>query len=103
MTTWTERVPGQTRVPREFDPSGPAVPPNEKEKMENVYEDVELGYYSDPCIIVDMYGRIVTWYLPGILHPERMVIRTFLSPGFKANHLLDNVQSGYMRPKSAAY
>lgn len=73
MTTWTEKVPGNTRVPRKFDPSSDGIPPLEKKKMAKFFDDINVGHQEEPCILIDMYGRIVTWYLPGILHPARMV------------------------------
>ncbi|KIK10515.1 hypothetical protein PISMIDRAFT_20326 [Pisolithus microcarpus 441] len=35
------------------------------------------GHISDPATVLDVHGRVLVWYLPGIMPPARVVI---LSP-----------------------
>jgi hypothetical protein len=35
---------------------------------------------SRPCIIQDMHGTVITWYLPGILNDSRKVLLTHSRP-----------------------
>jgi hypothetical protein len=30
-------------------------------------EKVDLGLVENPCILIDKHGRILLWYLPGVL------------------------------------
>lgn len=32
-----------------------------------------IGHLTEPAVIVDIAGRILTWYLPGLLNRERQV------------------------------
>ena len=31
------------------------------------FEIVELGSFAEPTVIVDCHGRILMWYLPGVI------------------------------------
>ena len=49
---------------------------NYSEKQEFPRE--EVGHISKPATIVDCEGRIIAWYLPGILLPARQASFNFL-------------------------
>jgi hypothetical protein len=62
------------RLPK--NPSKPGTQASEKmeESLKRRYKPLEKEVtVSTPCIIVDMHGVIVTWYLPGILSDSRQV------------------------------
>jgi hypothetical protein len=40
------------------------------------YEVVNLGSVSKPMTIVDKHGKMILWYLPGLLLPYRVVCST---------------------------
>jgi len=53
---------------------------------------------SRPCIIVDIYGNILTWYLPGILEDSRQVGLFALSDhGRVSNPPISGCNSGGVR------
>jgi len=35
--------------------------------------------YSDPLTLVNVHGRILTWYLPGLLSKERQVVHQYFA------------------------
>jgi hypothetical protein len=37
------------------------------ESLKKYFEDTSVGHLEDPAILVDKFGRILLWYLPGIL------------------------------------
>lgn len=39
----------------------------------NYFQDAQLGYIQHPAALVDRHGRVMTWYLPGILSQARVV------------------------------
>jgi hypothetical protein len=38
------------------------------ERLKKYFEMTSIGYIKDPAILVDKFGRILLWYLPGILN-----------------------------------
>jgi hypothetical protein len=44
-----------------------------KDKKRNEYPNPNFGEFSDPLTVVDVKGRIVLWYLPGLLSLEQQV------------------------------
>ncbi|KAI6161114.1 hypothetical protein EDD17DRAFT_1509572 [Pisolithus thermaeus] len=40
----------------------------------------QWGHISDPATILDVHGRVVVWYLPGIMSPARVVILPLSPP-----------------------
>jgi hypothetical protein len=46
---------------------------NREASLRRQYPPLNEVKVSRPCIIVDMHGVIVTWYLPGILSDSRQV------------------------------
>lgn len=52
----------------------------EKEAMDKFFKVKPDPTYIDiPAIILDNNGRIVTWYLPGLIHPARVVSKFSMS------------------------
>ena len=50
------------------------------EDMDRItFPNPSLGNYSTPLTVVDNKGRIVVWYLPGILSEEQQVSEFILS------------------------
>jgi hypothetical protein len=41
--------------------------------LEKFFTNPELGDLNEPATIVDIFGRIMVWYLPDILHPSLLV------------------------------
>lgn len=41
--------------------------------LEKFFTNPELGDLHEPATIVDIFGRIMVWYLPDILHPSLIV------------------------------
>ena len=37
------------------------------------FPDPKLGAFSEPLTVVDLDGRIILWYLPGLLSVEQQV------------------------------
>lgn len=48
-------------------------PPKKETALRNQYPPLTGVSVSSPCIIVDMHGVILAWYLPGILDDSRRV------------------------------
>jgi hypothetical protein len=48
-----------------------------RDKRRVRYPNPNFGAMSEPCILVDTKGRIVLWYLPGLLSKKQMV-RVFI-------------------------
>ena len=44
-----------------------------REEPGKYYNEVHLGLITKPATLVDMHGRIIMWYLPGLLLPHRVV------------------------------
>jgi hypothetical protein len=42
-------------------------------KLKTFFKEVCLGHFDDPVIIVDSFGAILAWHLPGILSKSRIV------------------------------
>jgi hypothetical protein len=42
-------------------------------KPESEFPPIKLGYIDVPATIVDIKGRIIFWYLPGIILPPHQV------------------------------
>jgi hypothetical protein len=42
-------------------------------KSEKYFTKVNLGLIENPATIVDSHGKILIWYLPGLLLPCRVV------------------------------
>ncbi|KAI6116658.1 hypothetical protein EDD16DRAFT_1520467 [Pisolithus croceorrhizus] len=38
----------------------------------------QWGHISDPATVLDVHGRVMLWYLPGIIPPERVVKQSLL-------------------------
>jgi hypothetical protein len=50
-----------------------------RDKKRFKFPDPLFGKYSDPLTLVDSKGRIVLWYLPGLLSKEQTVSFPFLA------------------------
>jgi hypothetical protein len=37
------------------------------------FQEANFGDITEPATVLDQYGRIMTWVLPGVLHPKRLV------------------------------
>ena len=47
---------------------------SEKKRVSNqFFVKSHLGSFSNPATIVDMHGKILVWYLPGLLLPHQVV------------------------------
>ena len=79
INTWQDKVASKSFIPSNYDPAAPDIPPSEQEKREKYFDEIQLGIQTQPCIVVDRFGRIILWYLPDILDPVR-VVRQLLSP-----------------------
>jgi hypothetical protein len=51
---------------------------NGRDKKRFKFPDPLFGKFSDPLTLVDSKGRIVLWYLPGLLSKEQKVSFPFL-------------------------
>ena len=80
MTYYTLKAPGATKVPEGPLHLAEEINSEEKDKLQKFFGDVQLGTFSEPCIVLDKYGRIVVWYLPDIVHPHRVVSPLDLLP-----------------------
>lgn len=50
------------------------------------FPKTELGSIIKPTILVDRHGKIILWYLPGLVLPERVVCLTpFIQSVLHAN------------------
>jgi hypothetical protein len=47
----------------------------QREKLAKYFNMPSFGHISEPTTFVDKHGRILAWYLPEILVPDRMVRR----------------------------
>ena len=78
MTVYSKKVKA-TNLKASASPP-PSWPQKEKKELEECFKYLTLGHKDFPSIIVDRHGRIVLWYLPGILHPQRIVSSSLISP-----------------------
>ncbi|KAI6095543.1 hypothetical protein EDD16DRAFT_1702655 [Pisolithus croceorrhizus] len=39
----------------------------------------QWGHISDPATVLDVHGRVMLWYLPGIIPPERVIASLMVS------------------------
>lgn len=44
-----------------------------KRETTKYFSEVHLGFITKPSILVDIHGKIILWYLPGLLLPHRVV------------------------------
>lgn len=44
------------------------------------FPNPQFGAHSDPLTVVDSKGRIVLWYLPGLLSIHQQVVVSFATP-----------------------
>lgn len=77
MTAYVTKLPGVTRVPP-GEPLPLPWPESEYARLDDFFDVAEVGYQEQPCIVVDMYGRIILWYMPDIIHPNRVVLSSEL-------------------------
>lgn len=45
----------------------------QREKLAKYFKTPSFGHITEPTTFVDKHGRILAWYLPEILVPDRMV------------------------------
>lgn len=57
-----------------------------RDKKRKKFPNPELGDFSAPLTVVDSKGRIVLWYLPGLLSHEQQVGIFFLKCNAKSHH-----------------
>ncbi len=72
VTAYAEKVPGSTTVPP-GTPNPPEMSATEIEKFKKFFDDATIAHQNSPCIVIDLYGRIVLWYLPEIICQARVV------------------------------
>jgi hypothetical protein len=48
----------------------------QKQKTEKYFTGANLGLIAKPTTVVDLHGKILMWYLPGLLLPHRVVRST---------------------------
>jgi hypothetical protein len=56
-----------------------------EEKLQKNFKPLKNDYYLEirPCTITDRHGKMLLWYLPNILRPERQVpYRTTFGPSY---------------------
>jgi len=53
-------------------------------KLMDLFPPLAHETIADPCVIADTNGCALTWYLPGVISPERQVSGCF----YVANNLL---------------
>lgn len=41
--------------------------------LDKLFDCASFGSITDPCIVTDSWGKILLWYLPGIITPSRQV------------------------------
>ena len=73
MTYYQEKIPGATRVSYNGNETPPEILPEEKKRLEDFFDKANIGQVDNPCIVVDIFGRVVVWYMPDIIHPARVV------------------------------
>ena len=61
------------RVPKKSSNSGTKASKEKEASLKRRYPPLNGVTASMPCIVVDMQGIILTWYLPGILTGSRQV------------------------------
>jgi hypothetical protein len=44
-----------------------------KKESKKYFQSVNLGFITKPTTVVDVHGKILVWYLPGLLLPHRVV------------------------------
>lgn len=47
--------------------------PAEDRDLEKYFHNPKLGHLDEPCIVKDIHGRILLWYLPDIYAQHRVV------------------------------
>jgi len=68
------------KLPKKPCKSGTKASKEKEESLKEQYPPVLKGVTaSTPCIIVDMQGIILAWYLPGVLSKSRQVGLSSLS------------------------
>src|SRR6267154_5214802 len=60
-------------VERYVDMARNGVESTQHEKLHKYFLVSQLGKISQPTIIVDCHGKILVWYLPDIMSPQRVV------------------------------
>lgn len=59
---------------------------NQRDKKQVKFPNPQFGAFSDPLTVVDSKGRIILWYLPGLLSAQKQV--GFFNPvHLKISHL----------------
>ena len=38
------------------------------ERLQKYFKKTSIGYVKDPAVFIDSHGKILLWYLPGILN-----------------------------------
>jgi hypothetical protein len=52
-----------------------------RDQKRKIFPNPKFGKFSEPLTVVDSKGRIVLWYLPGLLSSEQQVGLPFLNFG----------------------
>jgi hypothetical protein len=73
---------------------------DKKRESGKFFPEVHLGSVTEPMTLVDMHGKILMWYLPGLLLPHRVVRSTapVQNPLFLLTLLLGRVEQGNQEP-----
>lgn len=68
---YADNVTGRTKISDEIE-----------NKLQSQYKPIasELALHVDPGIVTDLFGKVLVWYLPAILHPQRQVSVEIQSP-----------------------
>jgi hypothetical protein len=74
-------------VERYADMAKNGVESKQHEKLRKYFPVSPLGKISEPTTIVDNHGKILVWYLPDIVSPERVVSLQIISNLDLINHL----------------
>ena len=48
-----------------------------RRKNQKFFEQVHMGEVTKPATVVDKHGKILIWYLPGLLLPHHVVCSVF--------------------------
>jgi hypothetical protein len=67
------------KLPKKFPKPGTDASNDREESLRRQYRPLAESTASTPCIIVDMQGIILAWYLPGVLSDYRQVSLVSLS------------------------
>ncbi|KAI6021332.1 hypothetical protein BKA83DRAFT_4126227 [Pisolithus microcarpus] len=51
----------------------------------------QWGHISDPATVLDVHGRVLVWYLPGIMPPARVVILSLPPPSILYSFISRNI------------